>query len=94
MEWRHGCTNNYVATHRSRYAAHFAVDPPAADWPPEIYRDYPMPFIRRSADGGRESMMGTFGIRPRSKIKGPDFDMMNARSETVGEKVNFKDSWR
>ncbi|AIO22483.1 SOS response-associated peptidase family protein [Burkholderia cepacia] len=86
------CTN-YVATQRSRYAAHFAIDPPAADWPPEIYRDYAAPFIRRSADGGRESLMGTFGIRPRSKIKGHDFDTMNARSETVGEKVNFKDSW-
>ncbi len=88
------CTN-YVATARSRYAEHFGSAPPGDDWSAEIYRDYQAPFIRRGEDGGRESLLGGFGIRPQSKIGGKvHFDTMNARSETVGEKASFKDSWR
>jgi putative SOS response-associated peptidase YedK len=87
------CTN-YVATSKSRYAERFGTEPPSDDWPAEIYRDYLAPFIRQGADGGRESLMGGFGIRPQSKIGGnAKFDTMNARSETVGQKASFKDSW-
>ncbi|MEX3630271.1 MAG: SOS response-associated peptidase family protein [Burkholderia sp.] len=88
------CTN-YVATSKSRYAAHFGTEPPAEDWRTEIYRDYLAPFIRRGDDGSRESLLGGFGIRPQAKIGGnAHFDTMNARSETVGQKASFKDSWQ
>ncbi|WP_186223823.1 SOS response-associated peptidase [Burkholderia gladioli] len=86
------CTN-YVATSESRYADLFDSAPPDGEWPAEIYCDYPAPFIRRGADGGRESLLGSFGIRPQSKIGKFKFDTMNARSETVGQKASFKDSW-
>ncbi|PRZ42079.1 putative SOS response-associated peptidase YedK [Paraburkholderia fungorum] len=86
---------NYVPTRRSRYAEHFQTELPFGEWPDETYRDYPAPIIRRGADGGRESLVGTFGMKPRKRIPPHvrDFDTMNARSETVGSKPNFAKFW-
>jgi putative SOS response-associated peptidase YedK len=86
---------NYVPTRRSRYVDHFQTALPQGEWPDEANRDYLAPIIRRSAEGGRESMLGTFGMVPRRRIPQHvrDFDTMNARSETIGSKPSFSKSW-
>ncbi|HKT97933.1 MAG TPA: SOS response-associated peptidase family protein [Paraburkholderia sp.] len=87
------CTN-YAAARRDQLFKHFGVEPPDSPWRDDVWRDYPAPIIRR-VDGERRADVGTFGIVPRARMKkgGHDFTTMNARSETVGEKHNFKTAW-
>ena len=62
------CTN-YAAARRATFAKYFGVEAPAAEWPDEIYQDYPAPLMRRGADGGREALLiGTFGLVPKGKL--------------------------
>ncbi len=84
-----------VAMQRSRYAKHFGIEPPAGEWPVEIYRDYVAPIIRRGVNGGRESLLGTFGMVPRKRIPEHvrDYDTINARSETIGKLRSFAKPW-
>jgi putative SOS response-associated peptidase YedK len=67
-----------------------------AKWPDEVWKDYPAPIIRSSADGVREAVLGTYGIVPQRHIppKVKRFDTMNARVETVHEKRSYSKAWR
>ncbi len=68
--------------------------PPAAEWPDEIYQDYPAPMVRRRADGEREVVTATFGMVPKGKLpQGKHYSTMNARAETVGEKPTYRSAW-
>jgi putative SOS response-associated peptidase YedK len=65
-------------------------------WPGETYQDYAASIIRKSQDGGRESLVGTFGMIPKSHMR-PDakrFTTMNARSETVGTLKSYSGAWK
>ncbi|WP_028216761.1 SOS response-associated peptidase [Paraburkholderia oxyphila] len=88
------CTN-YAAARRDQLFKHFGVEPPDSPWRDEVYKDYPAPIIRR-VDGAVRVDVATFGMRPKKHIpKGVrDFDTMNARAETVGEKRNFSGAWK
>ncbi|WP_322050567.1 SOS response-associated peptidase [Paraburkholderia bannensis] len=88
------CTN-YAAARRDRLFRHFGVEPPDSPWRDDIYKDYPAPIIRRTADGERADV-ATFGMVPRKHIP-PGvrvFDTMNARAESVGEKRSFSGAWK
>ena len=64
-------------------------------WKTETWQDYPAPIVRRSADGQREGMLASYGMVPRTRQRpGNYFDTMNARIETVGEKVWYKSPWK
>lgn len=96
------CTN-YRPTQRQLLRDVFGVEPPPdVDWRPETYRDYAAPIVRADAAGNRESVLATFGMVPRARIvdrapagaKPKNFDTMNARAETVGQKVSFSGAWK
>lgn len=96
------CTN-YRPTQRQLLRDVFGVEPPPdLDWKPEAYRDYAAPIVRADAAGDRESVLASFGMVPRTKIldrapagtRPKDFDTMNARAETVGERRSFSAAWK
>lgn len=89
------CTN-YAPVQRLILRDIFGVEPPPAEWKPEIWPDYAAPIVRADDDGRRGSVLATFGLVPRSRIPQGvrPFDTMNARSETVGEKRTFSGPWR
>lgn len=72
------------------------VAPADAEWPAETWQDYAAPFIRRGADGGRETVIGTYGMVPQKKIPADvrKFSTMNARAETVGSLRSYAGPWR
>lgn len=88
------CTN-YAAARRTQLLRHFGAEPPDSPWRDEIYKDYPAPIIRHTADGQRADL-ASFGIVPRRHIPAGVrvFDTMNARAETVGEKRSFSGAWK
>lgn len=69
------------------------------EYPREIFRDYPAPFIRRAGTGqagDREAVLGRFRLIPFRAADPAKFaaNTMNARTETVGELWSFKGAWQ
>ncbi|WP_415831279.1 SOS response-associated peptidase family protein [Cupriavidus plantarum] len=94
---------NYRPTQRQLLRDVFGVEPPPdVDWKPETYRDYAAPTVRVDSTGARESIVATFSMVPRARIvdstpagtKAKNFDTINARAETVGEKRSFSGAWK
>ena len=102
------CTN-YAPVQRQLLRDVFLVEPPeGAEWASHVYRDGPAPIILHDGDGGRDCVMGTFGLVPREEIKRrnrvleertgqppklKDYSTMNARSESVAERPAFRGPW-
>lgn len=65
-------------------------------WKAETWKDYQAPIVRRSADGGREGLLATYGMVPRKRIPAGvrPFDTMNARVETIGQLRSFSGAWK
>jgi hypothetical protein len=80
--------NNYAPVQRQLLRDVYGVEPPALDYPPETWPDYPAPIIVGNSDGSRQALVGTFDMVPKSRIPPGvyKFDTTNARLETVGEK--------
>ncbi|MFJ1260631.1 SOS response-associated peptidase family protein [Cupriavidus sp. CuC1] len=74
----------------------YGVEPPPVDYPPETWPDYAAPIIVSTSHSERQSLVGTFGMVPKSRIPSgmAKFDTTNARSETVGEKRSFSGPWK
>jgi putative SOS response-associated peptidase YedK len=88
------CTN-YRPPKEDLFIAFSDFPVPRFDYPPETYKDYVAPIMRR-VDGENRTDPATFGIVPRKHIP-PGvkvFDTMNARAETVGEKRSFSGAWK
>lgn len=88
------CTN-YRSPEKDGFEAFTEFPTPTFDYPPEIYKDYVAPILRR-IDGENHTDPATFGMVPRKHIP-PGvkvFDTMNARAETVGEKRSFSGAWK
>ncbi|MDF3883095.1 SOS response-associated peptidase [Cupriavidus basilensis] len=87
--------NNYAPVQRQLLRDVYGVEPPPLDYPPETWPDYAAPIIVSNGDG-REALVGTFGMVPKSRIPPgvAKFDTTNARSETVGEKRSFSGAWK
>lgn len=88
------CANYLPVTNADELLAFFGVQRDAqAETPPELYPTGLGPFIRL-VNGQREFEAGRFGLLPpwrREVAYGRS--TYNARSETVGIKASFKDSW-
>lgn len=89
------CTN-YAPVQRQILRDIFGVEPPSAEWKPETWPDYAAPIVRKDGDGRRDSVLATFGLVPRSRVRQGVryYDTVNARSETVGEKRTFSGAWK
>lgn len=69
------------------------------EYPREIFRDYPAPFLHRALpghEGQRQARLGRFRLIPQ---RAPDplkfaASTMNARSETVSELWSFRGAWQ
>lgn len=73
----------------------FSIFPaPDFDYKAEIFKDYVAPIFRR-VETGFETAPATFGMVPRKRIPPhvKQFDTMNARAESVGEKRSFSGAW-
>ncbi|AMP15919.1 SOS response-associated peptidase [Collimonas pratensis] len=89
------CTN-YNAPSRDRLPPIFkAMMPNDLDWPNEIYNDYDAPIIRHGADGN-EVILASYAMVPKRHIPPgvKKFSTMNARAETLGQKLSFAKYWR
>ncbi|WP_432263466.1 SOS response-associated peptidase [Cupriavidus sp. TMH.W2] len=103
------CTN-YAPVQPQLLRDVFLVEPPeGAEWASHVCRDGAAPILLHDGDGGRDCVMGTFGLVSREEIKRrnkemekrtgqppklKDYATMNARSEGVAERAAFKGPWR
>ena len=103
------CTN-YSPVQRQLLRDVFLVEPPeSAEWASHVYRDGAAPILLHDGEGGRDCVMGTFGLVARDEIKRrnaeaekrtgqppklKDYATMNARFESVAERAAFKGPWR
>lgn len=88
---------NYRPPTRDELRALFGVlVPENLTWPAETWQDYAAPIIRRSGDGGREVIVGSYGMVPKSHIPPhvKRFTTMNARSETAGKLRSYSGAWK
>lgn len=88
---------NYRPANRGELENWFGVAiPPDLEWPAETWQDYSAPFITRSADGGRQVLVGSYGMVPKRHIPPhvKRFTTMNARSETVGKLRSYSRAWK
>jgi putative SOS response-associated peptidase YedK len=87
--------NNYAPVQRQLLRDVYGVEPPALDYPPETWPDYPAPIIVGNNDGSRQALVGTFGMVPKCRIPPGvyKFDTTNARLESVDEKRSFCAAW-
>ncbi|MBY4734010.1 SOS response-associated peptidase family protein [Cupriavidus pauculus] len=87
---------NYAPIQRQVLQDIFGVEPPAADWKPEAWPDYPAPIVRTAEDGAREAVMGSFSMVPKGRIP-PGvryYPTANARIETIGKLSSFAKHWK
>ncbi|WP_051320574.1 hypothetical protein [Cupriavidus sp. amp6] len=87
---------NYAPIQRQVLHDIFGIEPPQAEWKPEIWQDYAAPIVRAADGAERECLLGSFGMTPRSQLReGQKMRAtMNARSETIGQLVSFARHWR
>lgn len=88
---------NYRPTTREELQSLFGVlVPENLTWANETWQDYSAPIIRRSEEGGREVVVGSYGMVPKRHIPPHvrKFTTMNARSETVGKLRSYSSAWR
>lgn len=88
---------NYKPPTRDELQTLFGVlVPENLTWPGETWQDYAAPIIRRSEGGGREIVVGSYGMVPKRHIPPHvrKFTTMNARSETVGKLRSYSSAWR
>jgi putative SOS response-associated peptidase YedK len=73
----------------------FGVEPPPGEWKAEAGPGDLTPIVRANPAGGRESVLATFGLVPRSRVihGAKDFQTMNVRSECVGDKRSSCSAW-
>lgn len=63
-------------------------------WPEETWQDYAAPIVRH-IDTRPQLITGTYGLLPKSRLKpGKSFATMNARAETIGEKIAYRQAWQ
>lgn len=62
------CTN-YAPVQRQILRDILGVQPPPAEWKPEAWPRYAAPIVRMDGDGRRDSVLGTFGVVPRSRVR-------------------------
>ncbi|GHD59906.1 SOS response-associated peptidase [Jeongeupia chitinilytica] len=86
---------NYLPTPRAVLIQHFKVPDPLGDWPDEVWQDYLAPIIIQGDDGQPKALVASYGMIPKRKIKpgGKHYATMNARAETVGEKISYRNAW-
>lgn len=88
---------NYLPVSKEALVSHFNA-PVVMDtaWPLEAYQDYLAPIIRHDDRGGRESLVGSYGMVPKQHIPPgvKRFATLNARSETVGQLRSYSGAWR
>ena len=88
---------NYLPVSKEALVSHFNA-PVVIDtaWPLEAYQDYLAPVIRHDDRGGRESLVGSYGMVPKQHIPSgvKRFATLNARSETVSQLRSYSGAWR
>jgi putative SOS response-associated peptidase YedK len=89
------CSNYRAPSDMDRMQRFFAI---ALDQPPPQAETWPLyraPVVRRADDGGREAVLGQFGLLPHwAKDASLGRSTYNARSETAAAKPSFRDAWR
>ena len=88
---------NYTpATRKHLHDVFNAPVQPHLEWPAETFPDYKAPIIRANEDGGRETLVASFGMIPKSHLPATakHFSTMNARSETVSTLRSYSSAWR
>jgi putative SOS response-associated peptidase YedK len=86
---------NYDPSKEIDFEAFSQFPKPNFDYPPETWKDYAAPILRMDA-GKHLTDPATFGIVPRKHIPPgvKQFDTMNARAESIGEKRSFSGAWK
>src|SRR5579859_125510 len=87
------CTS-YEANPNDAWDVFSLFSAPQFEYRREIFKDYYAPVFRRN-EAGFETVPASFGIRPRRHIK-PGvkvYDTMNARAESVDQKIKYRDAW-
>jgi putative SOS response-associated peptidase YedK len=66
------------------------------DWPGETWKDYQAPILRLDQDRRRVLDLASYGMVPRRHIPPgvKQFDTMNARAESLGDKRSYAPAWR
>ena len=86
---------NYAPVQRQILRDVFDVEPPAAEWKPEVLPGDAAPVVRTDIEGRRESVLAIFGLVHRSRtLQGSQsFETMNARFECVGDRSSSSGPW-
>lgn len=84
-----------------KFKVRLDVDPP---WKTATYLDYLAPIITADSAGNRQALLASYGMLPKrhqvkdtggaGKSKATHYSTMNARSETVGQRIAFSKAWR
>lgn len=86
---------NYQAVQKNNLIEDFGLQVPDDwEWPDEIWQDKLAPIIVDQG-AGPQPLLATYGMVPQKHMPpGVRFSTMNARAETVGTKVSFRDAWK
>lgn len=87
--------NRYVSPEAGDAERYWHIGPGRGDWRGgEVFPRKPGPFIRRAEDGGRELIVGQWGLIPWfAKEPKVTYSTNNARSEELIAKATFKQPW-
>lgn len=90
------CVNYLPVTKKVLVETFHAPGLTDTSWPEEVYQDYLAPLIRHNGNGGRESLVGSYGMIPKQHLPPgvKRFSTMNARAETVGQLRSFSGAWK
>lgn len=85
---------NYIPTTKAVLVEYFGVDDPGYDWKEEVWQDYQAPILIER-DGRRQALIASYGMVPKRKVLpgSKQYTTMNARAETVGEKLTYRRAW-
>ena len=88
--------NRYVSPEQADIERFFGIGRrnPLVPWPAELHPRAPGPFVRRDREGGRELVVGRWGLIPHF-AQSPDvrYSTNNARSEELAQKPAYRTAW-
>ncbi|KAF0813604.1 hypothetical protein IGB42_01955 [Andreprevotia sp. IGB-42] len=87
---------NYRSLPAPTLQKYFLLNPPAGDWPTEVWQDYQAPIIIQGDDGNPQALLASYGMVPRSRIPAnmKKFSTMNARAETLAQRRSYRTAWQ